>query len=181
MAPLDLRALPAELQAALEHAWPGSAEAQRRALLGPWCHKLWRTAWPDMQWLWQPSRRWWRTGDAAAWRQAFEGYFGAAQGNILESRVPRLFDPDQPFFPTPWTQARVLLRSPAPEAFSDGEFWALTTQLFDGDPDAASRYALACARHLKAIKATSRARRDRWWNQELILLHASATGNLGGL
>ena len=94
---------------------------------------------------------------------------------------PRLFDPAQPFFPTPWTQADVLLRSPAPDVFSDGEFWALTMQLFDGDAHAAVDYAQRCAHHLRLMQATHRARRDRWWVQELIVLHASATGDLGAL
>jgi hypothetical protein len=41
MADLDLQALPAELQAALERVWPGCPEAQRRAVLGPWATGVW--------------------------------------------------------------------------------------------------------------------------------------------
>lgn len=181
MADLDLATLPPELRDALERAWPGCAEAQRRAVLAPWCQEVWRSVWPDLLWPWQPARRWWRPGAAQAWRETFEDLFLARRGNVLTAEGPRLFDPDEPFFPTPWTQARVLLKSPVPQVFSDGEFWALTMQLHDGDTAAATRYAQACARHLQASNATSRSQRDRWWVQELIVLQASATGSLGGL
>ena len=181
MADLDLKTLPAELQAALERVWPGCPEAQRRAVLGPWCEGVWRTVWPDLLWPWQPSRRWWRPGEAREWRESFERYFGAQRSNMLEAQGPRLFDPAQPFFDTPWTQAAVLLRSPVPAFFSDGEFWAMVMQLFDGDVEQATDYAQACARELTARKTTSRAQRNAWWIQELLVLRASATGNLGSL
>lgn len=177
MPDLDLQQLPPELQAALERVWPGCPEAQRRALLGPWAAGVWRTAWPGHLWPWQPSARWWRPGAAREWRAAFEGYFGSQRRNLLESSGPRLFDPDQPFFATPWTHAKVVLRSPAPAVFSDAEFWAITQQIFDGDVDQASREALGWARELTARQATARgARRDNWWIDQLRTMRAVATG-----
>lgn len=181
MADLDLQSLPPELRAALERAWPGCAEAQRRAVLAPWCQLVWRRAWPDLLWAWQPARRWWRAGAATDWRAQLEAGFSARQGHVLEARGPLLFDPAQPYFPTPWTHARVLLRSPVPAVFTDGEYWAMTMQLFDGDTAAATDYAQGCARELQARNATSRGKRDTWWVQQLIVLRASATGSLGGL
>jgi len=182
MADLDLQALPTDLQAALERVWPGCPEAQRRAVLGPWCNKAWVTVWPDTTWPWQPARHWWRPGSARQWRDGFEAYFGAQCRNELEPEGPRLFDPDQPFFDTPWTHARVVLRSPAPEAFTDAEFWAVTTQLFGGDAEHAASQVSGWARSLVARGITGRGyRRDSWWQEMRTVLEAEATGSLGSL
>jgi hypothetical protein len=181
MPDLDLQALPPELQAALERVWPGCPEAQRRALLGPWAESVWRTVWPDYLWPWQPAMRWWRPGEARQWRESFERYFASTRRNILQASGPRLFDPAEPFFDTPWTRPLVALRSPVPGVFSNAEFWAMTMQLFDGDADAAASYAQESARQLQALKVTSRAKRDAWWVQELIVLQAAATGSVGAL
>lgn len=178
---LDLCALPAELQDALARAWPGCPEAQRRAVLAPWCYSHWYRVWPDMLWPWQPGRRCWRPAQARYWRADLEACFASRRRNILEAKGPRLFEPDQPFFDTPWTHAEVLVRSPVPEVFSDGEVWAMAMQLFDGEIDTAADYAQTCARHLIANKLTRRARRSAWWQEELTLMRASATGSLGSL
>ena len=182
MADLDLQALPPELQATLERVWPGCSEAQRRAVLGPWCDMGWMTVWPDNTWPWQPAKRWWRPGSARRSRELFEGFFRTQGSNVLEPEGQRLFDPDQPFFETPWTSARVVLRSPAPEAFTDAEFWALTTQLFGGDADRAASQVRGWARELVARGITGRGyRRDSWWQEMRTVLEAEATGNLGAL
>lgn len=177
MAALDLSTLPPELHAALERVWPGCPEAQRRAVLGPWATGVWRTVWPDFLWPWQPSRRWWRPRAARQWRESFEAYFGARRSNLLEARGPLLFDPAQPFFETPWTQAGTLLRSPVPEVFSDGEFWAIAMQLFDGDVPRAEAQARDWAREPAASRAAAGgSRRDNWWIDKLRVMHAEATG-----
>lgn len=182
MADLDLQALPPELQAALERVWPGCPEAQRRAVLGPWLNMGWVTVWPDNTWPWQPARRWWRSGSARKWRDSFQAYFGSQGHNVLVPVGPRLFDSDQPFFDTPWTQARVVLRSPAPEAFTDAEFWALTTQLFGGDAEQAAWQVKGWARDLVARGITGRGyRRGSWWQEMRTVLTAEATGSLGSL
>lgn len=177
-----LQELPPELQAALEKAWPGCPEAQRRAVLGPQCAMAWLSAWPDHLWPWQPARRWWRPGSARQWRENFQAHFGAQCRNVLEPEGPRLFDPDQPFFPTPWTEARVLLRSPAPEAFTDAEFWAITTQLFGGNAEQAAWKVSSWARDLVARGITGHGfRRGSWWQEKRTVLEAEATGSLGSL
>jgi hypothetical protein len=182
MAYLDLQSLPLELQAVLERVWPGCAEAQRRAVLGPWCNMGWVTVWPGGIWPWQPAKRWWRPGSASQWRERFEAYFSAQCHNELVPEGPRLFDPDQPFFPSPWTQTRVLLRSPAPEAFTDAEFWSVTTQLFGGDAERAASQVQGWARSLEARGITGRGhQRDSWWQEMRTVLHAEATGSLGSL
>ena len=182
MADLDLQALPPELQAALERVWPGCPEAQRRAVLGPILNMGWVTVWPDITWPWQPPKRWWRPGSGREWREGFEAYFGATCHNVLVPAGPRLFDPDQPFFDTPWTQARVLLRSPAPEAFTDAEFWAITTQLFGGDAEGAASQVKRWAASLAARGIIGRGyRRSSWWQEMRTVLEAEATGNLGAL
>jgi hypothetical protein len=179
---LDLQALPPELRAALERAWPGSPEAQRRALLGPMREGSWRSAWPDFLWTWEPARRWWRPGAARRWRDLFEWHFGSARRDLLKEQAPRLFDPDQPFFDTPWNRALVALRSPVREVFSDAEFWAIAMQLFGGDVGLAESQVRDWARDLVARNATERGRRrDNWWVEKLALERASATGDLGSL
>lgn len=177
MSDLKLHDLPAELQATLERVWPGCPEAQRRAVLGPWAEGVWRTVWPDFLWPWQPALRWWRPGEARKWRGAFERYFASKRRNLLLAQGPGLFDPAQPFFDTPWTQAEVVLRSPVPEVFTDAEFWAITQQIFDGDVPCATSQARNWANELGARNARSRgSRRERWWIDELGRLHAAATG-----
>jgi hypothetical protein len=182
MADLDLQALPPELQTALERAWPGCPEAQRRAVLGPMREGLWQTVWPDNLWPWQPAKRWWRPGQAQRLRDLFEWHFKSQRRNILQAAGPRLFDPAQPFFDTPWTQADVQLRSPVPQAFSDAEFWGITQQMFDGDVSLATSEVTGWARDFIARGATaSAARRSSWWIELLAVERASATGDLGGL
>lgn len=180
---LDLQALPPELQAALERAWPGNPEAQRRALLGPVREGGWRSVWPDLVWPWVPARRWWRPGEARRWRALFEWHFSASRRDILEQEQgPRLFDPAQPFFDTPLTRPQVALRSPAPEVFSDAEYWGIAMQLFNGDLPRAEWTVRAWARDLVARKATQRGwRRDNWWTETLAVERAAATGDLGSL
>lgn len=178
MPDLDLQALPPELQAALERVWPGSPEAQRRSVLGPWVEGGWQAVWPDQLWPWQPAGRWWRPGEARDRRESFELYFGSLRRNILEAKGPRLFDPAQPFFETPWTSAAVVLRSPVPEVFSDAEFWAIATQLFDGDVGVAARETRDWARQLIEERATERGpRRSRWWQDHLHRMEMSAKGD----
>jgi hypothetical protein len=176
MRDLDLQTLPPELLAALERAWPSHPEAQRRAVLGPWAQAGWRTVWPDFLWPWQPARRWWRPGTARQWRGSFERYFASQRCNLLQAEGPRLFDPAQPFFDTPWTHAGVLLRSPVPDVFTDAEFWAVTQQIFDGDVHLATSETRAWAGELIARQATARGpRRERWWAEQLHRMHAAAT------
>lgn len=177
MPDLDLQQLPPELQAALERVWPGCPEAKRRAVLGPWATGVWRTVWPDHLWPWQPARRWWRPGAAREWRESFERYFSSQRRNLLAANGPRLFDPGQPFFATPWTHAKSLLRSPTPDVFTDAEFWAITQQIFDGDVEHATRETRDWARELTAGQATARGlRRDNWWINQLRVMRATATG-----
>ncbi|HEY8881034.1 MAG TPA: hypothetical protein VIN03_25910 [Roseateles sp.] len=183
MPDLDLRALPPELQATLERVWPGNPEAQRRALLGPVREGGWQSAWPDLIWPWVPARRWWRPGEARQWRALFEWHFGSSRRDILdEEKGPRLFDPAQPFFDTAWTRPQVVVRSPAPEAFSDAEYWAIAMQLFGGNLSVAESTVSSWARDLAAKKITKRGwRRDSWWIETLTIERASATGDLGSL
>lgn len=173
MPDLDLQQLPPDLQAALERVWPGCPEAQRRALLGP--HQLgWPPLWPDGLWAWRPASRWWRLPWARREMEWRERFFGAhltdARGepcNAVEpSHKERLFDPAQPFFPTPWTHAEVLLRSPVPEVFSDVDFWVITQQLWGGLVEPATATAESWARGMKADGALRGGRREGW------LIHA---------
>ncbi|MDT9000928.1 hypothetical protein RQP53_16750 [Paucibacter sp. APW11] len=182
MLELELLTLPVELRQALERAWPDCPEAQRRALLGPWAAQGWRSVWPGQLWPWQGSQRWWRAGQARTWRASFEHFFSAQRSNLLQTSGPRLFDPDQPFFATPWTLARVLLCSPVPEVFSDAEYWAATMQLFGGDADLAASEMRGWAATLQQHGATARGmKRDRWWQETLAVMRASASGDLGSL
>ncbi len=173
MPDLDLHHLPAELQAALERVWPGCPEAQRRALLAP--HRLgWAPLWPHQMWAWQPASRWWRPGAARkerAWREAFFGaHLRDARGEPYNATGPvyeaRLFDPAQPFFDTPWTQASVLLRSPVPDVFSDADFWVITQQLSGGHVPSATSTAVGWSgwRRAKARRRCTsvRARSADW-------------------
>lgn len=169
--------LPAELRAALELAWPGCPEAQRRAVLAP--HGMGRQPlWPDGElWPWQPTRHWWRPGRASDRRQALAVFFTSHVGDIRGADDgPRLFDPGQPFFRTPWTHAKALLRSPVPDAFGDADFWALTQLLMGGDVDGATRTAHDWARGLRAEGALHGPRRDRWLANAQWRLQMSATG-----
>lgn len=177
MPELDLQALPPELQAALEQAWPGCPEAQRRALLAP--YQLGSTSiWPDNLWPWQPSRRWWRPERARKCRKADACFFTAQVSDVLGApREPRLFDPAQPFFETPWTRAQDLLRSPAPDAFSDADFWAITQLLFGGDVHWATRTTQDWVAGMRADGALQGARRRRWLTDALWRLEASAKGD----
>jgi hypothetical protein len=183
MPDLDLRQLPPELHAALERVWPGCPEAQRRALLGP--HRLgWAPVWPGNLWAWKPASRWWRPFAARDRRAGDEGFFGAhlsdARGEPYEPAGPvyaeRLFDPAQPFFDTPWTQARVLLRSPVPEVFSDADFWLITQRLWGGHVESATFTAQSWARGMQAENALRGARRSRWLDDAQWRLEMSATG-----
>ena len=176
MPDLDLLALPPELQAALEKAWPGCPEAQRRALLGSRCWSGWRPTWPDRIWAWQPASRWWRPWRAREYREQAEGLFVDHVSDVLQSYPARLFDPEQPFFDTPWTQAKVLLRSPVPEVFSDADFWAMTQQLFGGHVESATASALAWARGMQTENALRGYRREQWLIDAVYRLEMSATG-----
>lgn len=114
---------------------------------------------------------------AKAHREIFEAHFRAPCSDVLQSLPTLLFDPGQPFFETPWTRAGALLRSPAPEAFSDAEFWAITMQLFGGDVEAAAAQARQWASDLARRGIAGRGhRRDVWWSRQVGLLEASATG-----
>lgn len=183
MPDLDLQALPPELQAALERAWPGCPEAQRRALLAPSGLDA-PPLWPDRMWAWQPAGRWWRPGWARAQRARDEGFFrahlsdarGEPHGHDGPVYKERLFDPEQPFFATPWTQAARLLRSPAPEVFSDADFWVVTQRLFGGDAEWAAREMQAWARGMQADGALRGGRRSRWLADAKWRLQMSATG-----
>ncbi|WP_140631607.1 hypothetical protein [Methylibium rhizosphaerae] len=170
------RDLPKDLQAALDRAWPGCVEAQRRCLLGPASRFGLQRVWPGWTWLWRPTCHWWRPG-AKAHREIFEAHFRAPCSDVLQSLPTLLFDPGQPFFETPWTRADVVLRSAAPEAFSDAEFWAITMQLFGGDVEAAAAQARQWASDLARRGIAGRGhRRDVWWSGQVGLLEASATG-----
>ena len=180
---LALHALPAELQAALERVWPGCPEAQRRALLGP--HQLgWQPVWPARLWAWQPAGRWWRPWAARDERWRAECFFAAHLSDARgEPDVPagptyaqRLFDPDQPFFETPWTQSKVVLRSPVPEVFSDADFWVITQQLWGGHVESATFTAKSWAFGMKADGALRGGRRDRWLINAQWRLNMEATG-----
>lgn len=169
--------LPPELQAALAQAWPDHPEARRRAVLAP--HRLGGApVWPGNLWPWQPSRRWWRPGTARECRAGEALFFVAPVRDVRGAPyAPRLFDPAQPFFDTPWTQAELLLRSPAPEAFSDADFWAIVQLLFGGDLHWATRTAQDWAAGMRADRALQGARRDQWLNDALWRLEASAKGD----
>ncbi|MGM9482047.1 hypothetical protein ACS5PN_12745 [Roseateles sp. NT4] len=183
MPDLDLQALPPELQTALERAWPGCPEAQRRALLAP-PGLGWEPLWPNRLWAWQPARRWWRPFWARQHRALDEGAFSRhlsdARGEPWDAVEPsykeRMFDPEQPFFETPWTHAKVLLRSPAPDVFSDGEFWFITQTLWGGHVQSAASMTESWARAMKAEGALRGGRRSRWLSNALWLLNMEATG-----
>lgn len=176
MPDLVLRTLPAQLQAALEQAWPGCPEAQRRALLGPCVRQGWRAVWPDGLWAWRPASHWWRAGPARRERQRAAAFFTAQVADVLAAKGSRLFDPGQPFFETPWTQAAQLLRSPAPAVFSDADFWAITQQLFGGNVDAAGAETLAWARGMQRDNALHGARRGQWLVDAVYRLEMAASG-----
>lgn len=177
MAAFDLQTLPLELQAALAQAWPGCPEAQRRALLAPQALGG-APLWPGNLWPWQPARRWWRPGVARECRAGEALFFSAPVSDVRGAAyAPRLFDPAQPFFETPWTQAEVLLRSPAPDAFGDADFWVLTQRLCGGDVPAATRLAHEWAAGMRADAALQGARRQRWLGDALWRLEASAKGD----
>lgn len=174
---LDLTTLPPGLQAALEQAWPGCPEAQRRAVLAP--HGLrGRSVWPDHLWPWQPARHWWRPGRARECREGEAEFFAAHVSDVRGAPYPpRLFDPAQPFFETPWTHAAVLLRSPAPDAFSDADFWVFVQLLFGGDLHWATVTANEWAAGMRADAALHGSRREAWLNDALWRLEASAKGD----
>jgi len=183
MPDLDLQALPAELQAALERVWPCCPEAHKRALLAPPALGA-APLWPTQLWPWQPARRWWRPFAARNERQGWEHFFGQHVGDARGARhdgLPtypqRLFDPEQPFFETPWTNSRVLLRSPVPDVFSDADFWFMTQQLSGGDSYWAGVDAENWARGMRADRALHGARRDRWLADALWRQHMSSVGD----
>ncbi|MDR7333415.1 hypothetical protein [Roseateles asaccharophilus] len=176
MPDLDLRALPAELQAALHQAWPDCPEAQRRALLAPRCWSGWQPTWPGRVWAWEPRRRWLRPFRAREYREIAEALFVDHVGDVLRKHEPRLFDPAQPFFDTPWTQARVLLRSPEPAVFSDAEFWAIAQQLCGGDVAHATATAGDWAQGMRADGAVRGWRREGWLLNAVAVLESSAAG-----
>lgn len=183
MPDLDLNTLPPELKAALERVWPGCPEAQRRALLAP-SRLGGAPIWPDGLWPWQPARRWWWPFGASELREGWEHFFGAhlgdARGEPNDGSGPayaeRLFDPAQPFFATPWTQAGRLLRSPVPDVFSDAEYWFITQTLFGGDEHGSSQETVAWARGMRADRALHGRRRLRWLDDAQWRLHMAATG-----
>jgi hypothetical protein len=174
---LDLQALPAGLRAAVELAWPGCPEAQRRAVLAP-DGVGGRPLWPDGSlWPWQPARHWWRPWQASERRRAGTRFFTSHVRDVRGADyAPRLFDPEQPFFETPWTQAEVLLRSPVPETLSDADFWALTQLLMGGDVQAATGIAQDWDRCLRAEGALRGPRRIRWLADAQRRLEMAATG-----
>ena len=176
--PLILGELPAELQAALERSWPGQPEAQRRALLAPsWLGG--RGLWPHGLWPWQPAWRWWRPQAARNARAGCETWFTSPVEDVRGApRDARLFDPDQPFFETPWTYTAAPLRSPTPHAFSDAEFWYLLQQLCGGDLPQATALAHDWTHGLERDDALrSRGRRSRWLVDAQYRLLMSACGN----
>lgn len=176
-ASLNLHDLPAELQAALELTWPGCPEAQRRAVLAP-LRLGGAPLWPGLMWPWQPAARWWRPTRAREVRAVMLDEFVARVGLAHGASVgPRLFDPAQPFFPTPWTQAEVLLRSPAPDAFSDADFWFATQRLCGGQLVHATQLIEDWAAGMRRDNALQGTRRQTWLNAALHRLEASARGD----
>jgi hypothetical protein len=174
---LLLDRLPPELQAALALAWPGCPEAQRRALLAP-LSLGGEPLWPGQLWPWQPHARWWRLRSARECRAGTLAYFVARVSDALGApRGPRLFDPAQPFFATPWTQASELLHSPAPDAFSDADFWYITQRLCGGQRMHATRLAEDWATGMRRDRALQGPRRHAWLNDALHRLEASARGD----
>lgn len=176
-APLALDRLPPELQAALALAWPGCPQAQRRALLAP--VSLGGAAlWPGQLWPWQPRARWWRRRSARECRAGTLAYFVARVSDALGApRGPRLFDPAQPFFATPWTEADVLLHSPVPDAFSDADYWFITQRLCGGQREHATRLAEDWAAGMRRDNALRGPRRQAWLNDALHRLEVSARGD----
>ncbi len=128
---LDLGSLPAALQTPLVRLLPCD-ESRRRAVLAPWLAVFGEPV-IDHPWPWEPLKRFWREADAAQVRARFEAYLcrtlhpGAA-------RSLSIFDPGLPFFPCALTQATHTWRSPWPGVFTNAEYWAITMQLFNGDP-----------------------------------------------
>lgn len=182
MTDLDPAALPADLRAALERAWPGSAESQRRALLAPSALGG-RPLWPHGLWAWRRAACWWRPSWARAEREAAEAWFGAHLGDARGERwdglpvyAERLFDPAQPFFETPWTRADRLLRSPVPQVFSDAEFWFIVQRLHGGDLRSATATAQAWAAGMAADRALQGGRRGHWLADAEWRLHMAAIG-----
>ena len=177
MADLDLQTLPPELRTALERAWPGCPEAQRRALLAP-VRLGGAPLWPSQLWPWKPLARWWRLPSARESRAAALEYFVARVSDVRGApRVPQLFDPAQPFFATPWTQAEALLHSPTPDAFSDADYWLITQRLCGGDAAQATQLAQDWAGQMRTDDALRGTRRATWLNQALRRLEASARGD----
>lgn len=167
-AALDLRQLPPELQAALERAWPAQPESQRRALLAP-AALGGPGIWPRLLWPWRRAAHWWRPGWAREMRAASEAFFRAHVQDIRGApRSALLFDVDQPFFSTPWTSTPAPLRSPAPHAFSDVDYWYLLQQVCGGEPDVARDLCLDWAARLaESGSLTTPARRAQWLHDEM--------------
>ncbi len=128
---LDLTSLPSALQASLQRHLPCEA-SRRRATLAPWL-AMHGDVVLQHTWPWEPLKRFWREAEAAHVRTQFD-VFLRSKVNPLEQQARSIFDPSLPFYPCACVSAEQTLHSPWPEVFSDAEFWALTMQLYGGDP-----------------------------------------------
>ena len=70
----------------------------------------------------------------------------------------------------------MLLRSPAPDVFSDADFWLITQTLWGGGVPSATFMTESWARAMKAKGALRGGRRERWLSNALWLLNMEATG-----
>jgi hypothetical protein len=139
MAYLDLRTLPPALQEALNRRLDND-ESRRRAVLAPAAANRCASIWRDGLYAWRSWKHW---GNRGAWfrppgtsamlRQQDEAFFTTRLDHNRPDS-PSIFSPELPFFPCALTDARTVLRSPFPGAFSDAEFWAYTMQACAGDP-----------------------------------------------
>lgn len=152
MAYLDLSTLPPALQDAL-HRHLDNDESRRRAVLAPAASMRCASVWRDGLYAWRPWGGWFRPpGTSAILRMQDEAFFAMRLDSTREGS-PSIFSPDLPFFPCALTDAKTVLRSPFPEAFSDAEFWAYATQAFQGDACRAEAALRGWAKELASLKA----------------------------
>ncbi len=180
MSLFDLTSLPLELQATLQRLLPDE-ESRRRAVLAPWVAAQGQTI-ATHTWPWVPWQRFWRAHAAANTRALCEQWL-ASRLNPHDPASPSVFDPALPYFPCPQTRVTRVLNSPWPSIFTDAEFWALTMQLFDGEPDTAQRvltgwvHQCQAQKHLAAGQSLSASERRALLREIWQLETARQSGN----
>lgn len=167
MAYLDLKKLPAELQATLDRHFDND-ESKRRAVLAPWVATVCSTVIDQALWAWQPSSRFWRRKWAAEVRKDREEFFAMRVG--IAEDAPSMFDPPLPFFPTPLTHVTETITSPWPDVLSDAEYWAFVMQLHDGDKEWAFRRISRWIARLSEAVHPHGLKRLRFWHTKAAVI-----------